>query len=62
MDVVTSRQLEQYVIDHADVAESHFVLAYHYLTCNHTDSAEGQLLDVIRLKPQEPFDEAQGQP
>jgi tetratricopeptide (TPR) repeat protein len=47
------RQLELFVTDHPDSAEGHFVLAYHYLTCNHSDSAAGQLREVIRLKPQD---------
>lgn len=47
------RKLEKYVTDNPDSANGHFVLAYHYLTCGHTDSAEGQLLEVVRLQPKD---------
>ncbi len=47
------RILEQYVTDNPNSADGHFVLAYHYLTCGHTDSAENQLREVIKLQPQD---------
>ncbi|MBI3860331.1 MAG: tetratricopeptide repeat protein [Planctomycetia bacterium] len=47
------RLLEKYVTDNPDSADGHFVLAYHYLTCSHSTSAENQLREVIRLQPRD---------
>jgi tetratricopeptide (TPR) repeat protein len=47
------RALEEYVRSHPDDAAAHFLLAYHYLMCNHTDAAAKQLKEVVRINPQD---------
>ncbi len=45
------KDLESYVLDHPQDGAAHFLLAYHYLTCGHVDSAVTQLKAVARLVP-----------
>jgi tetratricopeptide (TPR) repeat protein len=45
------RQLEQFVRSQPDQADAQFVLAYHYMTLGHTDSAARCLKSVLRLVP-----------
>ena len=45
------RDLELYVKDHPDAADARFVLAYHYLTCGHSDAAKDQYQEILRLQP-----------
>ena len=47
------RALEQYARSHPAAAEARFLLAYHYLTCGHTDAAAAQLKEVVRLNPRD---------
>jgi len=47
------RDLESYVKTHEQSAEAHFVLAYHYITCAHSEAAIKQLKEVIRLQPKD---------
>lgn len=47
------KSLEGFVLDHPRDGAAHFLLAYHYLTCGHVDSAVTQLQAVIRLVPQD---------
>ena len=53
VDVYTTqlRALEDYCGSHPDSASAPFVLAYHYLTQGHTDSAVSALKQVVALKP-----------
>jgi hypothetical protein len=45
------RALEGYARGHASAADARFLLAYHYLTCGHTDAAVEQLKRVTALQP-----------
>jgi tetratricopeptide (TPR) repeat protein len=45
------RKLEDYVKSNPDAADARFVLAYHYLTMNHTDAAAHQLASVVKALP-----------
>ena len=45
------RALEAFMQANPQDAASHFLLAYHYITCGHTDEAAGQLQTVVQLKP-----------
>jgi tetratricopeptide (TPR) repeat protein len=45
------RALEDYTLANPRVPESHFLLAYHYMICNHNDAAANQLQIVTRLMP-----------
>ncbi|MCA9116661.1 MAG: tetratricopeptide repeat protein [Planctomycetaceae bacterium] len=45
------RHLESYRRAHPDEAGPAFVLAYHYITCGHTEAAVGQLRQVLQLQP-----------
>jgi tetratricopeptide (TPR) repeat protein len=45
------RALEDYVLANPKKPESHFLLAYHYTICNHSEAAAGQLQQVARLMP-----------
>ena len=45
------RALEQYVKANPKSAEARFVLAYHYLTCGHTEPAQKQYQEVLKLQP-----------
>lgn len=47
------RVLEDYVRANPRSAEARFVLAYHYITCGHTNPAITQLKEVLGLKPQD---------
>ena len=47
------RALEQYVDAHRDQPDVRFLLAYHYLTCGHTDAAIQQLKAVVQLNPKD---------
>ncbi len=47
------RELERYRNEHPDAAEMHFLLAYHYMSCGHSDAAAGELKDVVRLSPKD---------
>jgi tetratricopeptide (TPR) repeat protein len=47
------RDLEKYVNANPSSADARFVLAYHYLTCGHTDSAAAQFKAVVRLNPKD---------
>jgi tetratricopeptide (TPR) repeat protein len=47
------RNLEAYCGAHSEAPDARFLLAYHYLTCGHTDAAAGQLKELIRLNPQD---------
>ncbi|MEW4531100.1 tetratricopeptide repeat protein [Maioricimonas sp. JC845] len=45
------RGLEGFIRENRDAAYARFVLAYHYLTCGHTDTAVRQLQRVVALQP-----------
>jgi len=45
------RALEQYVESNPSSSSARFLLAYHYLTCTHTDDAAKELKKVIELTP-----------
>jgi hypothetical protein len=45
------RELEAYVKAHESSADGHFVLAYHYITCAHSEAAVKQLKQVVKLQP-----------
>jgi tetratricopeptide (TPR) repeat protein len=45
------RNLEEYVSANATVADARFVLAYHYMTCGHTEEARRQYEQVLKLQP-----------
>ncbi|QDU37026.1 Tetratricopeptide repeat protein [Maioricimonas rarisocia] len=47
------RALEGYVRENRDAAPARFVLAYHYLTCDHTEASVRQLQKVVELEPQD---------
>ncbi|MEN6448963.1 MAG: hypothetical protein ABFC96_00590, partial [Thermoguttaceae bacterium] len=47
------RELEQYVDAHRNEADVRFLLAYHYLTCGHTDAAAQQLKAAAQLNPKD---------
>jgi tetratricopeptide (TPR) repeat protein len=47
------RALESYVTQNPQSAPARFVLAYHYLTAGHVDSAIGQLRRVVQLQPRD---------
>ncbi len=47
------RSLEQYCRQNPTSAEARFLLAYHYITCGHTDAAVKTLQDVVRLNPKD---------
>jgi tetratricopeptide (TPR) repeat protein len=55
VDVYTRqlRALEDYRRDHPDAADARFLLAYHYLTCGHTQAAARELKEVVRLVPRD---------
>src|SRR5262249_26078745 len=52
-DTEQLRSLEQYIKDNLNSAQARFVLAYHYLTCGHTEAARGQYEEVLKLQPQD---------
>lgn len=43
--------LESFVESHPQDGGAHFLLAYHYLTCGHPDSAAGEFQQVVKLVP-----------
>jgi tetratricopeptide (TPR) repeat protein len=45
------RALEQSIQTNPNVAESRFLLAYHYMTCGYADAAATQLKAVVELNP-----------
>jgi tetratricopeptide (TPR) repeat protein len=45
------RALEGFTRSNAQDAASHFLLAYHYMTCGHPDAAARQLQSVVSLMP-----------
>jgi tetratricopeptide (TPR) repeat protein len=45
------RTLEEYVKANPASADARFVLAYHYLTCGHTEAARTQYETVLKLQP-----------
>ncbi|MBI3864511.1 MAG: tetratricopeptide repeat protein [Planctomycetia bacterium] len=45
------RALEAYVRQNPKSSEAHFLLAYHYLTAGHADTAKSQLREVDKLTP-----------
>jgi tetratricopeptide (TPR) repeat protein len=47
------RALEEYRKQNPKSAEAHFLLAYHYLTCGHTDAAAKEFKEVISLNPKD---------
>ncbi|HXY37619.1 MAG TPA: tetratricopeptide repeat protein, partial [Planctomycetaceae bacterium] len=47
------RALEQYVESNPSSSAAHFLLAYHYLTCTHTDDAAKELKKVVELTPKD---------
>jgi tetratricopeptide (TPR) repeat protein len=47
------RSLEDYIKANPSDAAAHFLLAYHYLACTHTDAAASQLREVVKLNPQD---------
>jgi uncharacterized protein (TIGR03066 family) len=49
------RTLEEYVKANPASADGHFVLAYHYLTCGHTEAAREQYETVLKLQPNDPL-------
>jgi len=54
-DVYTAqlRALEQYVLANPNVAQAHFLLAYHYMTCGHVDAAAQQFKAAAELNSQD---------
>ncbi|MGD0383993.1 MAG: tetratricopeptide repeat protein, partial [Thermoguttaceae bacterium] len=55
VDVYTGqlRALEDYRRKNPKSAEAHFLLAYHYLTCGHTDAAAKEFNEVVSLNPKD---------
>jgi tetratricopeptide (TPR) repeat protein len=47
------RALEQYRNDHPSMAEAHFLLAYHYMSCAHIEAAIGEFRQVVQLSPRD---------
>ena len=47
------RDLEQYVNAHSNEANARFLVAYHYLTCGHTDKAAEQFKWAVALNPKD---------
>ena len=45
------RTLEAFTKANPEDAASHFLLAYHYMTCGHTEAAARRLQQVVRLMP-----------
>ena len=55
VDVYTQQlhALEQYIDAHSDQPNVRFLLAYHYVTCGHSDAAAEQLKAVVQLNPKD---------
>jgi tetratricopeptide (TPR) repeat protein len=49
------RKLETYVRDNSQDPAACLVLAYHYITAGHDDSAEKVLVQLVKLTPQDPL-------
>jgi uncharacterized protein (TIGR03066 family) len=47
------RALEEYVKANPSATDAKFVLAYHYLTCGHTESAKTQYEEILKLQPKD---------
>ncbi|MDB5385840.1 MAG: hypothetical protein JWM11_1486, partial [Planctomycetaceae bacterium] len=47
------RVLERFCIQNPQASEAHFLLAYHYLTAGHTDSAAEEYQAVLAVNPQD---------
>jgi tetratricopeptide (TPR) repeat protein len=47
------RRLEEYVKSNPQAADAQFLLAYHYITTDHTDTAVDMLKSVVKLQPQD---------
>ena len=47
------RALEQYRNDHPSAPEAHFLLAYHYMSCGHSEAAVGELRQAVQLSPRD---------
>jgi tetratricopeptide (TPR) repeat protein len=47
------RALEKYATDHPDSSDTHFVLAYHYLTAGNSEAAAREYKMVIQLNPKD---------
>jgi hypothetical protein len=45
------RSLEDYTLANPRAADAHFLLAYHYMICNHKDASANQLQLVVQLQP-----------
>lgn len=45
------RALEDYTLANPRAADAHFLLAYHYMVCNHKDATANQLQLVVQLQP-----------
>lgn len=45
------RELEEYVESNPKSADARFVLAYHFLTCGHTEEARQQYESILKLQP-----------
>jgi tetratricopeptide (TPR) repeat protein len=50
---VQLRELEDYVKANPGDPAARFLLAYHYLTCGHTDAAAAQFKEIVNLNPQD---------
>ncbi len=47
------RELEDFISRNPNAADARFLLAYHYLTCGHTEAAVRQLKAVVQLNPKD---------
>jgi tetratricopeptide (TPR) repeat protein len=47
------RALEQYCRENPRLAETRFLLAYHYMSCGHTDAARGEFREAAALNPRD---------
>jgi uncharacterized protein (TIGR03066 family) len=45
------RELENYVKANPNAADARFVLAYHYMTCGHTEQSRKQYEKILKLQP-----------
>lgn len=45
------RALEDFTQANPKAADAHFLLAYHYMVCNHKDATANQLQQVVQLQP-----------
>ena len=55
VDVYTAqlRRLEDYTKAHPTGADGYFLLAYHYMSCDHKDAAHKTFLKVVKLQPKD---------